>query len=102
MSHFPVSMMEQLRKLGMPVEIKQGKVVYDQYCVVCHGAEAEGVQLVGAPNLKDDIWLYGGSTKKILESIAIGRNGVMPPHEAFLGPAKIHLLAAYIYQFRNN
>lgn len=28
MEHFPVSMMEQLRKLGMPVEIKQGKVVY--------------------------------------------------------------------------
>lgn len=27
MSHFPVSMMEQLRKLGMPVEIKVGKVV---------------------------------------------------------------------------
>ena len=28
MSTFPVSMMEQLRKLGMPVEIKQGKVVF--------------------------------------------------------------------------
>lgn len=28
MNNFPVSMMEQLRKLGMPVEIKQGKVVF--------------------------------------------------------------------------
>jgi len=77
-----------------------GKAVYDVNCIACHGADGGGNQLLGAPNLKDDIWLYGGSQKKILESIATGRNGIMPPHGEFLGPAKIHLLSTYIYQFR--
>jgi len=78
-----------------------GKEVYDVNCFACHGADGSGNQLLGAPNLTDDIWLYGGSEAKISESIASGRNGTMPPHGEFLGGAKIHLLAAYVYQFRN-
>ena len=77
-----------------------GKEVYDVNCVACHGADGGGNQLLGAPSLKSDIWLYGGSEAKISESIAQGRNGIMPPHGEFLGPAKIHLLSAYVYQFR--
>ena len=64
---------------------------------MCHGAEGKGNPLFGAPNLTDDIWLYGGSQKKIMESINIGRSGKMPPHKEFLGEAKVHILAAYIY-----
>ena len=77
--------------------VYKGKQIYDQNCAVCHGAEGKGNQQLGAPNLTDDIWLYGGSQKKIIESIAKGRNGNMPPHEEFLGEAKVHLLAAYVY-----
>ena len=77
-----------------------GKAVYDVNCVACHGADGKGNILLGAPDLTDDIWVYGGSENKILESIALGRNGVMPPHGEFLGAAKVHLLATYIYQFR--
>ena len=77
----------------------QGKEVYDTNCAMCHGQEGGGNPLMGAPNLTDDIWLYGGSTKKITESIEKGRNGVMPAHGEFLGEDKVHILSAYIYSF---
>jgi cytochrome c oxidase cbb3-type subunit 3 len=53
--------------------------------------------MFGAPNLTDNKWLYGGSQKRVLESVSKGRGGVMPPHGEFLGEAKVHLLAAYVY-----
>jgi cytochrome c oxidase cbb3-type subunit 3 len=74
-----------------------GSEVYNKNCVVCHGAEGKGNFMFGAPNLTDDIWLYGGSQKKIMESVQLGRNGKMPPHKEFLGEAKAHILAAYIF-----
>ena len=79
------------------VAANKGRQVYTQFCAVCHGADATGNQALGAPNLSDDYWLYGGSKKQIVESITLGRNGNMPPHKEFLGEAKAHLLAAYIY-----
>ena len=74
-----------------------GKVKYDLFCVACHGADGTGNPAVGAPNLTDDSWLYGGSQTRIAESIAKGRAGKMPAQGDFLGEAKIHLLTAYIY-----
>ena len=56
---------------------------------------------MGAPNLTDNIWLYGGSQEAIVKSISDGRNGRMPAHGEFLGDAKVHLLAAYIYSLSN-
>ena len=75
----------------------RGQSKFQQLCVACHGAEGKGNQEVGAPNLTNGIWLYGGSPKAVEASIAKGRQGRMPPHEEFLGEAKVHLLAAYIY-----
>lgn len=75
----------------------QGKQIFDKNCVVCHGADGKGNQALGAPNLTDNIWLYGGTQKQIFQSIAAGRNGTMPAHKEFLGEAKVHLLATYIY-----
>jgi cytochrome c oxidase cbb3-type subunit 3 len=75
----------------------QGKQIFDKNCVVCHGVDGKGNQAIGAPNLTDNIWLYGGTQKQIFQSIAAGRNGTMPAHKEFLGEAKVHLLAAYIY-----
>ena len=74
-----------------------GSELYKKNCAVCHGADAKGNHAFGAPDLTDDIWLYGGSQKKITESIAKGRSGNMPGHQEFLGEAKGHVLAAYIY-----
>lgn len=75
----------------------EGKKIFSQYCAVCHGAEAKGNTMMGAPNLADDYWLYGGSKNRIMESISAGRQGRMPANKEFLGEARIHLLAAYIY-----
>ena len=75
----------------------RGGEKYQMLCVACHGADGTGNQALGAPNLTDSIWLYGGSSKQVTETIAKGRMGVMPPHRDFLGEDKVHLLAAYIY-----
>ena len=66
-------------------------------CAACHGIDGKGNKTLGAPNLTDDIWLYGGSQDAIVETILNGRKGQMPAHKDFLGEAKVHVLAAYVY-----
>lgn len=75
-----------------------GQQKYTLFCSACHAPDGSGIQTLGAPNLTDNIWLYGGHPKQIAESIAKGRKGVMPAHKQFLGEEKSHLLAAYIYR----
>jgi len=85
---------------GRPVDVAArtaGEEVYTATCVACHGADGSGNQALGAPSLKDDIWLYGGGRHSIVESIARGRNGRMPAHREFLGADKARLLAAYLF-----
>lgn len=74
-----------------------GEQKFKVYCAVCHGADAKGNQLMGAPNLTDGIWLYGGSQEIVEQTISKGRNGKMPAHKDVLGEQKVHVLAAYIY-----
>ena len=66
-------------------------------CAACHGPDGKGNPALGAPNLTDNLWLYGGSLATISETITKGRNGVMPAWKDLLGEAKVHLLAAYVY-----
>ena len=42
---------------------------------------APAIPQLGAPNLANGIWLYGGKEDQIAHSIRAGRNGVMPAHE---------------------
>ncbi|MBA6412562.1 cytochrome-c oxidase, cbb3-type subunit III [Parahaliea sp. F7430] len=81
---------------------KAGQGVFQTYCAVCHGPDAKGNIALGAPNLTNGIWLYGGSESEIAHSIRAGRNGVMPSFKDTLGPEKIHILAAYVYGLRNS
>ncbi len=81
---------------------EEGKQLFTSAgCVGCHGVDAKGNQALGAPNLTDNIWLYGGSPKTIEKSIREGRKGVMPAHKKLLGEDKIHLLAAYVKSLSN-
>ncbi|OAD21386.1 cytochrome c oxidase, cbb3-type, subunit III [Candidatus Thiomargarita nelsonii] len=75
----------------------EGQKIFGRVCFACHGMEGKGMQALGAPNLTDKIWLYGGSEATIKESIVNGRQGKMPGHGEFLGDAKVHLLTAYVY-----
>ena len=74
-----------------------GKELYATHCVACHGAEGKGNPALGAANLSDRIWLYGGSHAALIDSIGKGRNGMMPAWGEFLGPEKTRLLAAYVW-----
>jgi cytochrome c oxidase cbb3-type subunit 3 len=85
---------------GQPVDAAQadaGKAVYGTYCIACHGAEGKGNPMFGAPDLTDNIWLYGSSGSQIRRSIANGRQGQMPAHKDLLDESRIHLIAAYVY-----
>ena len=74
-----------------------GQAQYNVFCIACHGPDGKGNVALGAPNLTDKTWLYGASRARISESIAKGRQGQMPAQHSFLGEAKVHLLAAYVY-----
>jgi cytochrome c oxidase cbb3-type subunit 3 len=80
-----------------PELAQQGSEKYQQLCVACHQPDGSGSIQLGAPNLADDIWLYGGTRQAIAKSIASGRNGVMPANGEFLGEQRVHLLSAYVY-----
>ncbi len=79
------------------VTATKGKAIFDANCVACHGADAKGTPALGAPNLTDRTWLYGGTLNTVMLTIEKGRQGHMPAHREFLGAAKTHLLAAYVY-----
>ncbi len=78
-----------------------GKNKFGMFCAACHGADAKGNQLLGAPNLTDDIWLYGGTEGMIKHTLRSGRNGKMPSFSR-LPEEKIHLLATYVYSLSND
>ncbi|MDQ9170513.1 cytochrome-c oxidase, cbb3-type subunit III [Oxalobacteraceae bacterium R-40] len=71
-------------------------------CAACHGANGQGNQAMGAPNLSDRVWLYGGSAETVMETIRKGRNNQMPAFGEFLGEAKSHVLAAYVWSLSNS
>jgi cytochrome c oxidase cbb3-type subunit 3 len=75
----------------------QGKSLYEGVCVACHGADGKGNPAMGAPNLTDDYWLYGGSKAQIVQTISTGRHGVMPAHRQLLGETRARLVAAYVW-----
>ena len=84
-----------------PIKAAFGKEKFGA-CAACHGADGKGNQALGAPNLTDKVWLYGGSTATIMETIRKGRDNVMPAFEEFLGEDKVHVLAAYVWSLSNN
>ena len=79
------------------VRVQRGKDIFQQNCVACHGPEGKGTQAIGAPNLTDNTWLYSSSESEIINGVTNGRNNRMPAWKDFLGEAKVHLLAAYVY-----
>jgi cytochrome c oxidase cbb3-type subunit 3 len=73
-----------------------GQQRFMQICAACHGADGRGQQALGAPNLTDGIWLYGGSADAIRTTIVKGRQNQMPAHLDLLGETRVRLLAGYI------
>ena len=85
-----------------PLRVVPGKRHFDAFCVACHGADATGNQALGAPNLTDDVWLYGSSEASIVQTILNGRENIMPPQKDILTEDQIRLLAAWVWGLTNN
>ena len=77
--------------------VAQGAPIFDQNCSLCHGKEGKGMISAGAPNLTDQVWLYGGDRETVRNTLRYGRAGVMPQWETKLGNERIMLVVAYVY-----
>ena len=82
-------------------QAEAGAGIFAQACAACHGADAKGMHITGAPNLTDEVWLYGGSTKQIDFTIRNGRSGKMPAQGDRFSTEQIHVLSAYVYSLSN-
>jgi cytochrome c oxidase cbb3-type subunit III len=76
-----------------------GKKIFAENCSSCHGDAGKGNQELGAPDLTDKIWLYGGDEATLVETITNGRGGVMPAWVDRLDPSTIKALAVYVHSF---
>ena len=74
-----------------------GAEIFKNNCVACHSENGQGNREVGAPNLADKIWLYGGNKDDIIHSITYARAGVMPYWQGRLDDATIKQLAIYVH-----
>jgi cytochrome c oxidase cbb3-type subunit 3 len=74
-----------------------GAQLFAQNCAVCHGVDGRGNRTVGAPNLADAIWLYGGKREDIAAQVTNPQHGAMPAWGGRLDPVTIKMLAAYVH-----
>jgi cytochrome c oxidase cbb3-type subunit 3 len=75
----------------------RGKTVFAEQCASCHGDNGKGKQDLGAPNLTDAIWLYGGDRGALQQTVIGGRKGVMPAWQGVLDPQTLRMLAVYVH-----
>jgi len=78
-----------------PTLAAAGKTQFETVCAACHGVDGKGNPLLGAPNLTDGEWLYGGDAATLKLTLENGRNGQMPAFGDRLGAERVRLLAAY-------
>ncbi len=78
-----------------------GKRRFEMLCAACHGADGKGNPLLGAPDLTDGVWTYGGSFEAIRHGIVHGRHGQMPAHADIIGPIRARLVAAWVWAQSN-
>ena len=76
---------------------ERGKEIFTDNCASCHGQTGEGNHEFGAPQLSNQIWLYGGKSKDLEETIMHGRAGVMPAFGLKLSPVEVKKLALYVF-----
>lgn len=74
-----------------------GQQIFADNCAACHGDDAKGNRDLGAPNLTDAIWLYGGDRETILTTVTKARFGVMPAWGGKLTEDQIRAVATYVH-----
>jgi cytochrome c oxidase cbb3-type subunit 3 len=74
-----------------------GAELFADNCTACHGDTGLGDREVGAPNIADAIWLYGGDRTALTETIMNSRFGVMPAWGQRLSEADVRAVSAYVH-----
>ncbi len=80
-----------------------GEQVFLDNCAACHMEDGTGDRMLGAPNLTDAIWLYGGDEATLEETVRNARFGVMPTWSEDASPAgrlseaEVRSVAVYVH-----
>ena len=80
---------------------QRGEEAFATNCVACHGADGTGMAMLGAPDLTNNLWLWGSSEAALVDIITNGKMNRMPGFGDFLGEDKVHLLTAYVWGLTN-
>ena len=80
--------------------VDAGKERFEAMCAACHGVDGRGNTMLGAPDLTDKVWLYGGDFERVAESIRNGRSGVMPAWRDRMSDDEIRMVAAWVISQR--
>ena len=83
-----------------PGNVEAGKGIFAANCVTCHGNDAKGNSELGAPDLTDKFWIYGGDLETIDTTIWGGRQGHMPTWEGRLSKLDRKILTLYLLDKR--
>ena len=95
LADFVLSISSQAPNAG--ADLDKGKQLFADNCAVCHGEDGKGNPELGAPNLTDKIWLYGGDRATIIATITNARAGVMPTWKTRLDEPTIKALTVYVH-----
>lgn len=76
----------------------EGEGIFKMQCAACHGEDGKGIRAVGAPNLTDKIWLYGGDRQTVFQTVYNARSGVMPAWGKRLDENTIRQLTIYLHE----
>jgi cytochrome c oxidase cbb3-type subunit 3 len=81
-----------------------GQSVFGDNCATCHGAGGGGTR--GYPNLRDDVWLWGGTLEEIEHTLRVGvrsahpqtRTSQMPAfgRDGMFSPAQVSDMTEYV------
>jgi cytochrome c oxidase cbb3-type subunit III len=74
-----------------------GEALFATNCTSCHGEGGIGNRTMGAPRLNDAIWLYGGDSASVVETITHARAGVMPTWKHRLSDENQRMAALYVH-----
>ena len=80
--------------------IAAGAATFAENCASCHGEDGRGNMELGAPNLTDDFWIYGGDDETMFTTIWGGRQGWMPAWEGRMTETERKILAVYLQNLR--
>lgn len=83
-----------------PRNVAAGKAIFAANCAACHGENAGGNPELGAPNLTDQFWIYGGDRETIYTTVWGGRQGHMPTWESRLSELDRKILTLYLLDKR--